>query len=62
MIASIYTHTKDCPDRKEAAANRKAHDALAKAREQRLQLLAHAEWYDSGPHHAPSYTDTKRDL
>jgi hypothetical protein len=61
MIPNTYTHSKDCPDRKEAAADRKTHDTRAKVSEQRLQLLAHAEWYDSGPVHAPSHDrDSKR--
>ena len=55
MISNIYTHTKDCPDRKAAVADRKAHDTLIRARAQRLQLLAHAEWFDEGPVHGPSY-------
>jgi hypothetical protein len=37
LISNDYTHTKDCPDRKAAAADRKAHDALVRTREQRLQ-------------------------
>jgi hypothetical protein len=41
-----YTHPKDCPDHKEAAADRKSHEAEASAREKRNQLLAHAEWLD----------------
>jgi hypothetical protein len=55
VILDAYTHTRDCPDRKAAAADRRAHDTLAKAREQRLQLMALAEWFDAGPDHAPSY-------
>lgn len=55
MISNTYTHTKDCPDRKAAVADRKAHDTLIRARAQRLQLLAHAEWFDEGPVHGPSY-------
>ena len=63
MISNAYTHTKDCPDRKAAAADRKAHDTLAKARELQLQLIAHAEWFDAGPTHAPSYNpDYQGDL
>ncbi len=55
MISSTYTHTKDCPDRKAAAADRRAHETLSRARELRLQSRAHAEWFDAGPDHAPSY-------
>lgn len=55
MISNTHTHTKDCPDRKAAVADRKAHDTLIRAREQRLQLLARAEWFDDGPVHRPSY-------
>lgn len=52
VIMNRYTHPKDCTCRKEAAADRKDHDALAKAREKRQQVVAHAQWFDSGtvPH------------
>ena len=41
-----YTHPKDCPDRKAADADRKQHEAERMKRQQRLQVLAHAEWFD----------------
>jgi hypothetical protein len=52
-MAVKHTHPKDCPDHKEAAADRKTHDATAKKREERQQVLAHAEWFDwfaTSPH------------
>ena len=45
-MAIKHTHPKDCPDTKEAAADRKLHDAVAKKREERQKVLAHAEWFD----------------
>ena len=45
-MAIKHTHPKDCPDHKEAAADRKLHDAVAKKREERQQVLAHSEWFD----------------
>lgn len=48
-MAAKHTHPKDCPDNKEAAADRKVHDAVAKKREDRQQVLAHAEWLDWFP-------------
>jgi hypothetical protein len=48
-----HTHPKDCPDHKEAAADRKLHEAVAKKREERQQVLAHSEWfnwYGASPH------------
>jgi hypothetical protein len=41
-----HTHVKDCPDYKAAAVDRKEHDAVAKEREKRQQVLAHAAWFD----------------
>ncbi len=49
-MATKYTHPKDCTDRKEAAADRKAHVAAVNRRQQQLQLHAHAEWLDWFPH------------
>jgi hypothetical protein len=52
-MAVKHTHPKDCPDHKEAAADRKLHDAVAKKREERQQVLAHSEWFDwyaTSPH------------
>lgn len=45
-MAIKHTHPKDCPDHKEAAADRKLHEALAKKREERQQVLAHSAWFD----------------
>jgi hypothetical protein len=45
-MATSHFHTKDCPDRKAAAADRAQHDAAAKKREARQQALAHAQWFD----------------
>lgn len=45
-MATKHTHTKDCADHKEAAADRKTHAAAAEERERRDQVLAHAEWFD----------------
>lgn len=45
-MSSQYTHSKDCPDRKDAAADRKAHAASATRRQAHHQLLAHAAWFD----------------
>jgi hypothetical protein len=42
-----HTHTKDCPDRKAAAADRAEHDAAAKKREKVRQSLAQAQWFDT---------------
>jgi hypothetical protein len=41
-----HTHTKDCPDRKEAATERAQHEAESKKREVVRQALAQAEWFD----------------
>jgi hypothetical protein len=41
-----HTHPKDCPDRKAAALDRKQHEALVTQRQERRQVLAHAEWFD----------------
>jgi len=52
-LAVKHTHPKDCPDHKEAAADRKSHDAVAKKREEKQQVLAHTEWFDwyaTSPH------------
>jgi hypothetical protein len=46
-MATSHTHTKDCPDRKAAAADRAAHDAAAKKREILRQGQAHAQWFDT---------------
>jgi hypothetical protein len=43
-MAIHHTHPKDCPDRKAAAADRAKHDAAAKVREAREQVVAHAQW------------------
>ena len=40
-----HTHAKDCPDRKEAAADRAQHDANTKQREARQQAAARAQWF-----------------
>lgn len=45
-MATTHTHPKDCPDSKEAAADRKSHEAVEKKREERQRVLAHAEWFD----------------
>jgi hypothetical protein len=45
-MAIKHTHPKDCPDSKEAAADRKLHEAVAKKREERQQVLAHSEWFN----------------
>ena len=45
-MAIKHTHPKDCPDSKEAAADRKLHEAVAKKREERQQVLAHSAWFD----------------
>jgi hypothetical protein len=45
-MANKHTHPKDCSDQKDAAADRKHRDALAKEREKRQQVLAHAMWFD----------------
>ena len=41
----IYTHPKDCPDHKTAAADRAKHAAAARLREARLLTRARARWY-----------------
>jgi hypothetical protein len=45
-MTTSHTHPKDCPDRKEAAADRKTHEAVTRERERRQQVLAHAAWFD----------------
>jgi hypothetical protein len=47
-MATKHTHTKDCTDHKDAAADRKARAAvsLVDRRQQHLQILAHSEWLD----------------
>jgi hypothetical protein len=45
-MAKSHTHTKDCPDRKEAATERAQHEAASKKREVVRQALAQAEWFD----------------
>ncbi len=42
---SIHTHLKDCPDHKEAAADRASHEALRREREMQLNVAARAEWF-----------------
>jgi hypothetical protein len=42
-----HTHTKDCPDYKEAIADRAKRDAAAIKRESRLQVLARSHWLDA---------------
>lgn len=44
-VKHIHTHATDCPDRKAAAADRKEHDAAAKERELRQQVIAKTKWY-----------------
>jgi hypothetical protein len=46
MTVTKYTHPKDCPDAKGAAADRKQHEAARLIREARLQAFARAEWLD----------------
>ena len=53
IATNQYTHPKDCPDRKEAAADRRNRDTFIKTREQQLQVRALAEWFDAGPHLDP---------
>jgi hypothetical protein len=48
-MAVKYTHPKDCTDQKDAAADRKTRAAIVDQRQQQLQLLAHAEWFDWFP-------------
>ena len=40
-----HTHANNCPDAKAAAADRKEHEAEAKEREQRQQLIARNRWF-----------------
>ena len=39
------THPLDCPDRKAAALDRQRHAAKMLRRQERGQVLAHAEWF-----------------
>ena len=39
------THPLDCPDRKAAALDRQQHAARMLRRQERVQVLAHAEWF-----------------
>jgi hypothetical protein len=45
-MPNSHTHTKDCPDRKEAATERAQHEAASKKREVVRQALAQAEWFN----------------
>jgi hypothetical protein len=45
-MTSKYTHPKDCPDHKAAAADRKTNEAARVERELRQQALAHHEWFE----------------
>ena len=48
-MATNHTHPKDCTDRKEAAADRKARAAVVEQRQQQLELWAHSQWLDWFP-------------
>jgi hypothetical protein len=48
-MAIHHTHSKDCPDRKAAAADRAKHDAAARVREARQQVAAHTIWVGAEP-------------
>jgi hypothetical protein len=47
MAKVLHTHTKDCPDYKEASADRAKHAAAAVKREVRRQAAAHSYWMDA---------------
>jgi hypothetical protein len=53
MPIATHTHSKDCPDRKAADADRKQHEADRMKRQQRQQALAHAEWFEWYPPSRP---------
>jgi hypothetical protein len=46
MSVDKHTHTRDCPDYKEAAADRKAREAVQQEREVRQQAHARLEWLE----------------
>jgi hypothetical protein len=41
-----YTHPKDCPDHRAADADRKQHEVQRIKRQQRLEVLARADWFE----------------
>lgn len=45
-MTTTHTHAKDCADWKAAALDRKQRDAKLLVRQERQQVLAHAEWFD----------------
>ena len=45
-MIKAHVHPKDCPDQKAAAIDRKEHEAARLARQTRLEILAHAEWFE----------------
>ena len=47
--SELHTHPNDCPDRKDAALDRKQHAAVMLQRQEHRQALAHAEWFDWQP-------------
>lgn len=46
MTVTKHVHAKDCPDRKAAEADRRQHEVERMKRQQRLQVLAQAAWFD----------------
>ena len=49
LMSTKHTHPKDCPDQKDAAADRKRRADVLVERQKRQQALAHAEWLDWFP-------------
>ena len=49
MTSTRHAHTRDCPDRKAAEADRRQYEAAPMQRQDRLQALAQAEWFEWRP-------------
>jgi hypothetical protein len=48
-MSTNHTHPNDCPDQKDAAADRKRHAEFVAERQRRHQVVAHAEWLEWFP-------------
>jgi len=62
-LHTTYTHPKDCADRKDAALDRKQHEALRAVRETRQRVLAQnawLDWYATRPRTLPKPTERTR--
>lgn len=49
MTLTKHVHERDCPDRKAAEADRRQYEADRMKRQERLQALAQAEWFEWRP-------------